>query len=451
MTIANKAAFFIACLTLVFTTLAYGAVHQPIIAVYFLLVCLLLLLWTADGWISGKLKIGRTPFLLLLISLAVYGVVQMVPFGTYTDSTGLSQVPRTISLAPFDTLETTMRIVGAAIFFFVGSSTLNSAARLRRLATVLLIFGFAYGFFAILQSVLSPTRIYGIYGGEFSTPFGSFVNRHDFAAMMEMLVAVPLGLLFTGAVRPDKRLLYIIGVVLMASSLLLSGSRGGLVAFIAEVLFIAILTTSYKGTKNTLLRIGLSAALLIAAVAGAIFVGGDTSLTRFAKTASSDDITSSRTHIWRVTLDIIKDNLPFGTGLGAFGQAYTQHDTQSGMALVEQAHNDYLQLLSDAGLVGAVIGAAFLFWFFRSGFRNSKRENTFRRGIAIGAFAGCFAVLVHSIFDFVLHITAISLVFLTLLATLEAAGQQYGDDTAEFDQPRRSGKGRASVSSFRRS
>jgi O-antigen ligase len=407
-------------------------------------------LWAVDGFFAERIEVSRSPFLWPLIAFAVYGFFQIVPFGTFADAAGLTGIPRTISLAPFDTLETSLHLVALIIFFFVTLASLNSASRLRRLATVLIVFGFLYAFYAILQSVLSPTKIYGIYGGDYMTPFGSFVNRHNFAAMMEMLIGIPLGLLFVGAVRRDKLLLYIVAVTLMTSALLLSSSRGGLISLISEIIFIFILTTEAKGGRKLLLRGVLSILLVVAAVGGAIFVGGDTSLTRFAKTAGTGDISSSRTHIWQVTLKVIGDHLPFGTGLGAFGQAYTQHDTLSGQDLVEQAHNDYLQVLSDAGIVGAIIGAAFLFWFFKNGFRNIRRENVFRRGIAVGAFAGCFAVLVHSIFDFVLHITAISVMFLTLLAMLEAAGHRYEDDIKEFNGPRSRHRRRASVTSIKK-
>jgi len=262
---------------------------------------------------------------------------------------------------------------------------------------------------------------------------------------MEMLISIPLGLLFVGAVKPDKRLLYTIAVVLMTSSLLLSSSRGGLVALLAEIIFLVILTTGEKGSRKIFLKIVLSLLLVAAAVGGAIFVGGDTSLTRIAETASSQDVTSSRTHIWKVSLEIIKNNLPFGAGIGAYAQAYTQHDTASGMDLVEQAHNDYLQIIADAGIIGAIIGALFLFWLFRTGLRNSRRQNIFRRGIAVGAFAGCLAVLVHSLFDFVLHTTAISILFLTLLAMLEASGRKFDDDITDFDADRSKHRRRASV------
>lgn len=441
MTRLNKVAFFLICAIVVFTTLAYGTVHQPIIAFFYLVIAALVLLWAADCYLNGAVRFSRSPLQMPLALLGIYAVVQIIPFGTFADASGVTNIPRTISYDPFSTQVTALHIFALCIFFAVALVYLECASRLKRMVTVITVFGFIYAFYAILQSVLSPGKIYGIYAVPFTTPFGSFVNRHDFAAIIEMTVAVPLGMIFTGAVSRDKRLLYGVAIALMGAALLLSGSRGGLVAFVSEIILLVILTTRARGTKNILLRAGLSFLLVAAAVGGAIFVGGDTSLTRLTAVSSSPDFTSNRAVIWAATIRMIANDLPFGSGLGAYAQALTPYDPLSGTQRVEQAHNDYLQILADAGVVGFVVGGLFLFWFIREGIRNTRTQNTFRRGIAVGAFAGCFAILVHSAFDFVLHITAISVMFLTLMAMLVASGRTYEDDVEEFDikPPKRSG------------
>lgn len=436
MTRLSKIAFFLLCATAVWTTLAYGTVHQPLIALFYVILAIMVGLWAADCLLGGEICLSRSVLQIPLILLGAYGLVQIIPFGTYSESAGVSSIPRTISVEPFATQLTTLHIFALAAFFSLALVCLNTAARLRKMAAVITIFGFVYAFYAILQSVLSPEKIYGIYQPQSARPFGSFVNRHDFAAVIEMVISIPLGLMFAGAVGRDKRLLYIVAIALMGSALLLSGSRGGLVSLVAAILLLVILTTRAKGRKDFVLKAAMSGLLLLAAIGGAVFVGGDTSLTRFSDAAATDNLSSSRNQIWAVTLDVISNHLPFGAGLGAFAQAYTKFDTASGLERVEQAHNDYLQMLADAGLVGLVIGALFLFWFFREAVRNTAGSNTFRRGIALGAFAGCFAILVHSIFDFVLHITAISVMFLTLMAMLVASGRKFSDDIKEFDEPK---------------
>ena len=444
----NKIVFFLLCTTVVMTTLVYGTVHQPIIALFYALMVGMVIIWAADSFINGTVRFSGNLLQIPLFLLGVFGIIQVIPFGTISERAGISGIPRTLSIDPFSTETTAIHILALSAFFALSLAYINSAERLRRVMSVLTIFGFIYAFYAILQSVLSPDRIYGIYKPPVATPFGSFVNRNDFGATIEMVTSLALGAIFTGSVRGDKKMLYLVAVGLMATSLLLSGSRGGLIAFVAEIILLVILTSGTKGRKDILLKAALSSLLVMAAVGGAVFVGGDTSLSRFSDAANSDNLSSTRAQIWSVSVKVIADQMPFGAGLGAFGQAYTKFDPAGGALRVEQAHNDYLQIVADAGVVGLILGVCFLFLFVREVSRNVRVTNTFRRGIAAGAAAGCFAILVHSIFDFVLHITAISVMFITLMAMLVASGRKYADDIAELGPHKVKKRGSASVTSI---
>jgi O-antigen ligase len=197
------------------------------------------------------------------------------------------------------------------------------------------------------------------------------------------------------------------------------------------VIFVVMITAHGSGTKKILLRGAMAVLLFGAIIGGAIFVGGDTSLTRVVDTAASKDVTTGRFEIWGVTMKMIGSNLPFGSGLGAYGVAYTQFDKGSGLERVEQAHNDYLQIASDAGIPGILIAAFFLFALYRSARKGLKVLNPLRKGIATGALAGIFALLVHSLFDFTLHVTAVAVMFVLLLTLLVNAGYEYPDDIEE--------------------
>ncbi len=428
MTFPNKLAFGLIMAIIVFTTIAYGAVHQPVLALFYIFVTILMLLWAVDGFKSGAVRLNLSPLQLPLYAAGVYGLVQVIPFGMIAETAGVSSIPRTISLDPFATQMTALHFLALGLFFSLALVFIDSASRIRKLVIAIAIFGFGFAFFAILQTVLSPGKIYGIYEVRGAAPFGSFVNRHNFAAYMEMTIGVPLGMLFAGAVARDKRLLYVTGIALMGVALILSGSRGGLVAFVAQVIFLIMLTTGAKNKQRLALKVAASAVLIGAIVVGSFFIGGESSLTRIAETATSEDITTDRGHIWAVTTSVIIKNFPFGAGFGALGVAYTPYDSYSGLERVEQAHNDYLQVAADAGLVGIIIGLFFLVWLFRSGLSAANTANTYRRGVAIGALAGCFSVLVHSIFDFVLHTTAISLMFILLMALIVVCRETYPDD-----------------------
>lgn len=430
---ASKIIFFLFCATIICTTLAYGTVHQPTIAIFYIVTVVVTLLWAVDAFVSGTLRFNKSLLQIPLAAAFLYALVQVIPFGSLAETAGVTDISRTISVEPFGTKTTALHFLALFLFFAAMLTFIDSAKRIRTIVSVITIFGFGFAFFAILQAVLSPFKIYGIYEVPYANPFGSFVNRHNFAAYMEMTLCLPLGLMFVGAVGKDRRLLYITAIALMGIALLLSGSRGGLISLLAGIFFLVILTTKTKNYNQLALKAGLAILLIAIIVVGSILIGGESSLSRFAETANSEDFSTSRTHIWSVTLNVILKNLPFGAGLGAFGAAYTPYDTFNGLARVEQAHNDYLEVLATAGIVGLIIGGFFLFKFFRTGLANAKTSNTFRRGVCVGAFAGCFAILVHSLFDFVLHTTAIAMLFLTLVSLVAISGNQFPDDSREFE------------------
>ncbi|HTK37389.1 MAG TPA: O-antigen ligase family protein [Pyrinomonadaceae bacterium] len=428
---SGKLLFLLYCSVIVVTTMLYGAVHPVVLALFYSVVALMIAIWAIGCLVSGRLEISSSLLQVPVAAAAIYGLIQVIPFGGVSGIAGVEGIPRTISIEPFATQVAALHFLALFFFFGVTLVVIDSPQRIKRLVAFLTIFGFLYAFFAILQGVLSPGKIYSLVGVGFGTPYGTFVNRHDFAAFMEMTICLPLGLLVVGAVPKDKRLLYITAASLMGIALLLSGSRGGFVSMLCGILILLLLVLKRRDRRDSIIKIALAVGLVAAIVIGAILVGGESSLTRFADTATSNDFSSDRMHIWRVTLSVISHHIPFGSGLGTFGSAYTAFDTYGGMERVEQAHNDYLQVLADAGVVGLAIGLSFLFFLYDKARQSIKIEDRFLRGVALGAVAGCSAILVHSIFDFVLHITAIAVLFLTLIALIIASVPKYRTDAVE--------------------
>ena len=217
----------------------------------------------------------------------------------------------------------------------------------------------------------------------------------------------------------------------MGVALVMTASRGGIVSLVAEIFFLMIVTAIWRKPserrrkrkhrfRQVLSRVGMTGALLVGLFLGVVLLGGEFSINRFIDSVNTDDPTTGRSHFWAVTLDIIKAHPYVGTGLGAYGVIYTRYDTRNGLYRLEQAHNDYLQVLSDGGIIGAVLALSFVALLFWKAISRARSRDDFRRGLALAAMSGCFAVLVHSFFDFTLHTTSNALLFLVLaaLATL---------------------------------
>ena len=429
-TLASRFAFLVICVAIVLSALAYGTVHYWALGLFNLGGLTILVLWVLDAWRLGNLRINRNLLQLPLLGALVLGLVQLLPIREVTG-------PGMTSSLSFDPNSTRLVLVQLASLLIYFSATLvfiDTPHRLRVLVRTIMVFGFCLALFGLTQSFTSPTKVYWMRELNQSTAFGPFINRHHFAGYMELTIALPLGLLFAGAVDKEKRLLYLFIAGLMGVALVMTASRGGIISLIAEVLFLTIVTAIWRKPserrrtrigrlKVVASRVALAGVLLFSLFLGVILLGGEFSLTRFIDTVNTNDPTTGRAHFWAVTLEIIKAHPFVGTGLGAYGVVYTRYDTRNGLFRLEQAHNDYLQVLSDAGIIGAVLGLVFVALLFYKALQRAKSRDDFRRGVALASLSGCFAVLVHSFFDFTLHTTSNALLFLVLAAMATMNGR----------------------------
>ena len=431
-TLASRFAFLVICVAIVLSALAYGTVHYWALGLFNLGALTVLVLWVLDAWRLGNLRISRNSLQLPLLGALVLGLIQLLPLREVTSAGAATfGLANTLSFDPHSTRLALVQLSTLLIYFSATLVFVDTPHRLQVLVRTITIFGFCLALFGLTQSFTSPTKVYWIRELNQSTAFGPFINRHHFAGYMELTIALPLGLLLAGAIDKEKRILYLFVAGLMGVALVMTASRGGIISLIAEILFLVAVTAIWRKQserrrsrsgrlKRIAARAGIATGLLVAIFLGVVLLGGEFSINRFIDSVNTDDPTTGRAHFWSVTLNIIKAHPYIGTGLGAYGVTYTQYDSRNGLFRLEQAHNDYLQVLSDAGIVGGVLALSFVALLFYKALVRAKSRDDFRRGIALAGLSGCFGVLVHSFFDFTLHTTSNALLFLVLaaLATL---------------------------------
>src|SRR5712671_7808520 len=431
-TLASRLLFLTICVAVVLTTLAYGTVHYWAMAAFALSSAGIVCLWCVDGLVLRSVQLSRNALQWSLLGLLGLGLVQLLPLRA-ADNGGLPLSPvRALSLDPHSTVLFLVQMSALVIYFVATLIFTDTPHRLRIIVRTITIFGFLLAIFGLTQSFTTDgTRVYWFRQLTQSTAFGPFIYRHHFAGYMELAIALPLGLLFSGALESHKRPLYAFAVLLMAVALIMTNSRGGLISLVAEILFVIVIAGPGKGhreqsrtsflMRTAMLRAAMALGLGIILFFSALAVGGPGVFGRLLGTVNAADPTTGRAHFWNVTLDVIKHHPILGSGLGSFSVIYTRYDSGNGLYRLEQAHNDYLQTLADSGIVGGLLGLSFLIILFGRGFARRATDDKFRSGVATGALAGCFAVLVHSAFDFTLHTTANALLFLVLaaMATLD--------------------------------
>jgi len=422
-------AVVILCVIIVVSVLLYGAVDTGTLALLALLSFALVGYWTWVSMSTRALPISLNVVQLPIIVLGIVGLIQILPFGGSSVPAGVLDIPAaaSISLDPYATRFFLMRLFLFVIFFAAALTFINSMSRLRMIAITLIAFGGLLAFYSILQRVEDPGSIYGLRQPAQAIPFGTFINRHHFAALMEMTLGLSLGLVFAGDIKRNRWPFIGAAAVVMAIAIVLTGSRGGVIGLVTSLVAIAVFTAygrseirdrAETGGFSPRLILMAGAVFLIVTLGIVLFLGGADPLLRGTGIGpGSGDFTSGRIDFWRTAIKIFLAHPIIGVGLDAFGIAYSTYDASSGMFRVEQAHNDYLQTLADAGVIGFACISAFIFLLMKKGTDVIRQTSPgFRRGAAVGALAGCTAILVHSFFDFPLRTPANAFVFLALAA-----------------------------------
>ncbi|HSI88590.1 MAG TPA: hypothetical protein VK918_06010, partial [Pyrinomonadaceae bacterium] len=196
------ALFFLLLFIPIISTVFFGAVDRSAIGILAVLSSIIVLLW---AWISVRERCFRlgSPWLLApLAGLVLIGFVQLLPLAGSPPGADLLTVPAStaLSIDPFATRMFLIRLIIYLLFFAAVLTFIRSEKRVKVAVITIVSFGGLMAFYAILQRMAGAEAIYGIRETPFAIPFGSFVNQHHFAALMEMTAGLGLGLLFGAGV-----------------------------------------------------------------------------------------------------------------------------------------------------------------------------------------------------------------------------------------------------------
>ncbi len=419
----------ILCVMIVLSVVAYGAVDSWALALMAFGCLLIAWLWLAEAWKLKTFTFNSSAVQLPILGLILIGLIQLLPLRGL-DLPGLLSVSpvQTLSLDAYATKTAVIRLMICLIFFGAALSFIVTQKRFRRVVLTIILFGAAIAAFAVFQKLVNPDNIYGLRQTVQASTFGPYVNGHHFAALMEMTLGLSFGLLYGKTVRKELRIIFLVAVVLMGGAIIMTGSRGGILSLLGVLGFVTLFNllrkrspendgADHAGGQKKLAMIGGGLAFVLLIVGMGLILGGDSALRGIGMDGVGSDISNGRLHFWYIALQIFQDNFLLGAGLDAFGVAFTRYDTWNGAFRIEQAHNDYLQILADAGIFGLLCALSFIYLLFRQGLKTiGAAGDRFHRAAAVGALAGCFGILIHSFFDFPLRTPANALVFLTLAA-----------------------------------
>ncbi|HMD83448.1 MAG TPA: O-antigen ligase family protein [Terriglobia bacterium] len=392
---AYSAARTLLGLTLFAAPLPYGAVYTWAWASLTILTLLVLILWMVGSIQEGRLRIGYSPLYVPVALMLALGWIQLWFH---------------LTLTPIATKESLLKLATDFALFFVVIQLFwaSSPETWRRVGVAVLAFGFIFSFLSILQFFWNPGRIFWV-GRYLGGPFGPYVDRDHYAGLMEMVAPVSAAYVLSRPKRDPLNGMLWFAVLVPVVSLLLTGSRGGFVSGLGEVAilgWILIWRNPLPGRRRRVAATGLA---LVAVAAVFFWLVPTYVLTKLGTIGNYVPEASggNRPTLWKNSLGIFRDHPLVGAGMGSFVTAYPPHQTEVSDLVTEHAHNDYVEALTETGLVGGVLILAALVLFVRIIFRNLDVQLKYEPGwIQMGAAIACCGLLIHSFVDFNLHIPA---------------------------------------------
>ncbi len=380
---------------LFFAILAFGAVDEWSTFAVEAGASVLFLAWVGKQILSRTLTIKGNA--LYLPAICFFGLVS-------------AQLIFRTSAYPYVTRYELLQYFSYGILVLIATECLGQEGAREKFGLILIIFGATYAFYALAQELTSSSKFFWFYTPRFhGSIYGSYVNHDHYAGLIEMLVPFPLVVATGRIVKGGKRVLVGFSAVLMATTIVLSGSRGGMLSFGFEVIAFIAFALYQKRSLTT----ALSALTLCFSILGLlVFLGRGNALGRLGELGPD-----MRFKITKDCLQMFAHRPLAGWGLGTFPTIYPSFRSFYTNLFVNEAHNDYAQLLVETGVLGFGLMIWFVFRLYRHGFPRSRRwEYKWDAAVSLAALLGCTALLLHSLVDFNLHVPANAAVFYTLCA-----------------------------------
>lgn len=422
-----------------------------------LLGLLWLLGWQRKAVMPGAAVSGAKPMLWLLAIWLLYLALTQLPLPLSwrlvlsPESAAMYQLAGVngwapLSLYPYETFLYWMKSFSYALLFVLTLLLVNSKQRLVLLAYALVLSGLFQAFYGSIMT-LSDVE-YGFFAKKdayqgFAT--GTFVNRNHLAGYLEMILAIGIGLMMATSSTGEtamtwrqharslinlllsQKLMLRLMLAMMVIALVLTRSRMGNTAFFSSMLVAGLFCLlvfrvqsasvremfSRRETRATVIL--LSSLMVIDLFIVGAWFGVEKVMARIEQSSMSHD--ADRVEVSLNTIKLWRDYPLVGSGGGSFHVVYPRYRPETIGAYYDHAHDDYLEIAADTGIVGlGLLGLMVLVSFLAALAALKRRRDTLMRGMAFAPVMGIMALLIHSTVDFNLQIPANAATFMVVLA-----------------------------------
>ena len=436
----NRVLVLLLMLLVVLSPLPLGSNREWSWTLCSLLAAVLTLLWALTrGWRRDEtVQAAHAAIPLLFVMVCIWVLIQAATWAPvdwqhplWLQAGGVlgQELPGRITLAAEDSYTGLMRLLGYALVFFLTFQLARDRGRARAMLGWLVTAGLVYAVFglAVFWADYSPEWLFG---GEDMPPDlrSTFVNRNHFATWQGLTLLCAIVWLHVRMARPETRpytlpddratsaerwvlqaWLPLTSILLMATALILTHSRGGFLATAIAVVVLMALLESRMPVKRVRARVAVLGALAVSGLA--FYMTSEVLLKRIERT---DIMTEGRLVVYENVRHGISENPWLGFGYGTFADSFRLYDRIEAPVHFDRAHNTWLENLFELGIPQAAMLFAAIGGLAMTCMRGVRRRHRDWAYPALGAAASVLAG-VHALFDFSLQIPAIAILYACIL------------------------------------
>ena len=340
------------------------------------------------------------------------GGIMLLLFWLYS----LALIP--FSALPYEAKISALSFGGYLAVYWASANILSRFSYRKVVWAAVLILMVIIALYSLVQHRVAPNLIYGVerytdawkegrLGGTYQCP-------NHIAHLFQMWLPFCLVFIFIPQFGWFWRICFAYALPLFLLLIYQTQSRAGLLGAVAAIGITLLLMVLRKSRKAFLIAL-LAAPLLFAGMLGGLWAGSAMFRERMQPVAGflaqcssgNFEFTDSRPQAWLDTLPMIADRPVFGFGPGNYGQIYEEYRKRVLAVRVEMvhAHNEYLELLAEYGLVGGVLVLCVLISISVQMIRLIRTSPRPYHALPAAALLGALAgTAVHGFFDFELHI-----------------------------------------------
>ncbi len=331
------------------------------------------------------------------------------------------------SVNPYQTHIELFLYIGYGALLVLLIALLRSPTRILWLVAVILAIAVFQTFFGMVN-YYSESAVFGWAPTHYALKrvTGSYVNRNFYANLVAMSAGFSFIWVLTRSrtesslsrtrrhVRGGSEVVALALLLIMLSGLMLSGSRAAIVSFAGAAVFVFFFVL-----RDDRLRISI-AGLLLTGLTSFVLFGAQLMGQRFSRLGIE---ASDRLEQWKTTLGLINGSKITGFGAGSYETVFRSRPSgELGPMTYNHAHNDYLELMLEQGVVGLfLLGAIVCILVWKSLHKLYQSRSLLRKRLILSGIFGASVILLHALVDFPFQVPANTWLFIALLSIVVSA------------------------------